>query len=89
MKSRKFRFFRRMYGISLSCLAQSCGISEQRMSELELSEIPVAQSTVEKIQLGFERIIERRQLMLLQMREDYNRNRQTLLEPIEEYEYEL
>ena len=56
MKVRKFRILRLRHHVSMVELGRACGLSAQRISELELSEGVPEQETIQKIQNGFERI---------------------------------
>ena len=89
MKARKIRLLRRKYRISLSELAAACGLSGQRVSEIELGITPLSTATAAKIRSGFEKLMEQQQVMLLRLNQDYAKHRETLLEPVEEIDYEL
>ena len=60
MKVRKFRILRLRHHVSMVELGRACGVSAQRISELELSENKPSAETVQKIQSGFEAIIAQR-----------------------------
>ena len=60
MKVRKFRILRLRHHVSMVELGRACGLSAQRISELELSEGVPEQETIQKIQNGFERILTER-----------------------------
>ena len=53
MKVRKFRILRLRHHVSMVELGRACGVSAQRISELELSENKPSAETVQKIQSGF------------------------------------
>ena len=89
MQTREFRALRRKYGISLMELARACGVSEQRMSELEFSTVEAKPSTLIKLQAGFEQVIVQRQRMLRQMESDYGQRKWNLLDLVEELSHEL
>ena len=89
MRARKLRLLRNKHHISLGELGQACGISNQRISTIELGDGYLTEKTGEKIQEGFRQIIERRRRMLLRLCEDYENHKDTLLEQVEEDEYEL
>lgn len=89
MQARKIRLLRKKYRISLAELAAACGLSGQRVSEIELGITPLSPATTTKIQSGFEKLIEQHRLMLLNLNQDYTKHKQTLLEPVEEIGYEL
>lgn len=89
MKARKIRLLRKKYRISLTELADACGLSEQRVSEIELGVTPLSPSTTTKIQSGFEKLMEQHQAMLLHLNQDYAKHKETLSESVEEIGYEL
>ena len=89
MQTRKMRLLRKKYRISLAELAAACGLSQQRVSEIELGSTPLSPATTLKIQSGFEKVMERHREMLLHLDQDYTTHRQTLMEPVEEIGYEL
>ena len=89
MKVRKFRILRLRHQISMAELARVCGVSAQRISELELSESTPEAETVQKIQNGFETIIAQRGEKLDTLRQDYDSCKNSLMERVGEYEYEL
>ena len=89
MKARKIRLLRKKYRISLTELADACGLSEQRVSEIELGVTPLSPATTIKIQSGFEKLMEQHREMLLHLNQDYAKHRETLSEPVEEIGYEL
>ena len=89
MKARKIRLLRKKYRISLTELADACGLSEQRVSEIELGVTPLSTATAEKIRSGFEKLMEQHREMLLHLNQDYTKHRETLFEPVEEIDYEL
>ena len=87
MKVRKFRILRLRHHVSMVELGRACGVSAQRISELELSENKPSAETVQKIQSGFESIIAQRGLDTLQ--QEYIACKNSLMERVGEYEYEL
>ena len=89
MRARKIRLLRNKHHISLGELGKACGISNQRISKIELGDSYLTEKTGEKIQEGFRQIIECRRRMLLRLCEDYENHKDTLLEQVEEDEYEL
>lgn len=89
MQARKVRILRRKYHISLAELAAACGFSEQRISEIELSTDPLTPAMAAKINAGLEKLMEQHQLRLLHLNQDYERHKDTLLDPVEEIGYEL
>ena len=89
MKVRKFRILRLRHHVSMAELGRACGVSAQRISELELSENKPAAETVQKIQDGFESIIAQRGEKLGTLRQEYEDCKDSLMERVGEYEYEL
>ena len=89
MQARKIRLLRKKYHIPLAELADACGFSEQRISEIELRADPATPAMVIKIQTGFEKLMEQHQSMLFHLRQDYAKHKDSLLEPVEEIGYEL
>ncbi len=89
MKVRKFRILRLRHHISMVELGQACGVSAQRISELELGESTPEAETVQKIQTGFETIIVRRGEKLDTLQKEYIACKNSLMERVGEYEYEL
>ena len=89
MKARKLRLLRNKYNISLEELGNVCGMSNQRISTIELGGGCLSAQTAEKVQTGIQAIIARRSDMLLRLRRDYETHKDTLMEPVEENEYEL
>ena len=89
MKVRKFRILRLRYHISMVELGRACGVSAQRISELELGESTPEAETAQKIQTGFETIIARRREKLDTLQQEYIACKNSLMERVGEYEYEL
>ena len=89
MKVRKFRILRLRHHVSMVELGRACGLSAQRISELELSEGVPEQETIQKIQNGFERILTERMEDAERLRQDYDSCKNSLMERVGEYEYEL
>lgn len=89
MKVRKFRILRLRHHISMVELGRACGISAQRISELELSKSTPEVETVQKIQSGFVRILDERAGRAAALRQEYEACKDTLMERVGEYEYEL
>ena len=89
MKVRKFRILRLRHHVSMVELGWACGVSAQRISELELIENKPSAETVQKIQSGFESIIAQRGEKLGLLRQDYASCKNSLMERVGEYEYEL
>ncbi len=89
MKVRKFRILRLRHHVSMVDLGRACGVSAQRISELELSENKPSAETVQKIQSGFESIIAQRGEKLDTLHQEYIACKNSLMERVGEYEYEL
>ena len=89
MKLRKFRILRLRHHVSMVELGRACGLSAQRISELELSEGVPEQETIQKIQNGFERILTERMEDAERLHLEYQRCRNALMQRVGEDEYEL
>ena len=89
MKVRKFRILRLRHHVSMVELGRACGLSAQRISELELSEGVTEQETIQKIQNGFERILTERMEDAERLHLEYQRCRNALMQRVGEDEYEL
>ena len=89
MQARKMRILRRKYGISLRELAEVCNCSQQWVSAVELSTNPLTPAMAAKVRGGFEKLVEQHQNQLLQLSQDYERHKDTLLNPVEEIGNEL
>lgn len=89
MKVRKFRILRLRHHVSMVELGRACGLSAQRISELELSEGVPEQETIQKIQNGFERILIERMEDAERLHLEYQRCRNALMQRVGEDEYEL
>lgn len=79
MKVRKFRILRLRHHVSMVELGRACGLSAQRISELELSEGVPEQETIQKIQNGFERILTERMEDAERLHLEYQRCRNALM----------
>ena len=89
MKVRKFRILRLRHHVSMVELGRACGLSAQRISELELSEGVPEQETIQKIQHGFERLLTERMEDAERLHLEYQRCRNALMQRVGEDEYEL
>ena len=87
MKVRKFRILRLRHHVSMVELGRACGLSAQRISELELSEGVPEQETIQKIQNGFERILTERMEDAERLHLEYQRCRNALMQRVGEDEY--
>ena len=88
MRFRKLKLFREKHGISLAELSRSCGLTRQRLDYLERSETTLRRETESKILLGLERVIQSRQTGVEVLTEDYEKQKASLMETVEETEYE-
>ena len=59
MKVRKMRLLRHKHGITRSELGCACALSPQRISEIELSGTGLIPETKEKLQRGFESVVQK------------------------------
>ena len=90
MQVRKMRILRLKYDISLAELASSCGVSSQRISEIELkADVSVTRGTAEMVKKGFARLIAARQSMIHQLHQDFECHKDALMDCVEEIGYEL
>lgn len=90
MQVRKMRLLRLKYQISLPELAQFCGISPQRISEIELNpDVRLDRHTAAKVNDAFASAVEQRYATLEQLESEYHKHKDTLLDCVEETTYEL
>ena len=89
MKVSKILVFRNKYGISREELGRACGISKQRVWELETKSAVVLPSTVERIRKGMERVAIARWRAADDLLFDLIKHKDTLLDYVEEQTYEL
>ena len=90
MQVRKMRILRLKYDISLADLASSCGVSSQRISEIELNtDVSVTRGTAEMVKKGFARFIAARQSRIHQLHQDFECHKDALMDCVEEIGYEL
>lgn len=89
MQIRKMRILRMKYDISCVELGRACGLSAQRISELELGDGSVETATKEKIQLAFLNVLTQRTETLCRLTQDYVRWQDDLMDMVEETAYEL
>lgn len=90
MQVRIMRILRLKYNISLAELARVCGVSSQRISEIELNTEPeITPKTAAKIADAFNIAAERRRRELRRFRKDYEKYKDSLMECVEEIGYEL
>ena len=90
MQVRLMRILRLRYDISLAELARVCGVSSQRISEIELNTEPeITPKTAAKIEDGFANVTEKRRRELHKLRKDYEKYKGSLMDCVEEIGYEL
>lgn len=90
MKVRKMRLLRHKYGVLRRDLGELCGLSPQRISEIELNPAPeVSDDTQRRLKSAFKMLIEQRQKQMDDLRHDYMDMESSLLEGVEETTYEL
>ena len=89
MQIRKLRVLRLKYRISLVELSRACGISPQRISEIELNPGGISEPTVTKLLDGLSHVICSRQHTQMALQADFNRTKYTLMEPVGETDYAL
>ena len=89
MKVRKLRIIRKKYHVSLSELGKASGISEQRVSRLELNPGYAEKETERKLQRGLYSILSRRFDECCSFQKTLERHYTTLTEDVEETTYEL
>ena len=86
---RKMRLLRKKHHISLTDIGRFCGISKQRVQEIEMGYKPVSEDTAGRIADTFARIMEQRQAACRELYRDFQCHRETLMERVEEETYEL
>lgn len=90
MQVRKMRLFRLKYQITRKELGQACGLSPQRISEIELDPAPMLNAeTKEKLEKAFETVVERRRGEWTELYQTFAYHRDTLTNAVEETAYEL
>ena len=85
----KVKLFRMKYSISLAELGSACGISLQRIHEIENAVYAITPATVEKVCHGMDAVLKQRQAWVNSLQTDLNKHGYTLLEFVEENSYEL
>ena len=86
---RKMRLLRHKHGITRPELGRACGLSPQRISEIELNMECLTPATGEKLRKGFYAVAARREDSLTSLRGDLARYESSLFEAVEEAVYEL
>ena len=85
----KIKLFRMKYGISREELGTACGVSKQRIYELENKEAAILPATADKMRRGMEAVLKDRQVWIDAFRSDLEKHRETLMDYVEETTYEL
>ncbi len=85
----KIKLFRIKYGISRAKLGAACGVSKQRIYELENKPAVITPGTAGKLHRGMEAILCERQARVDAFRSDLEKHRDTLTNYVEEHTYEL
>lgn len=86
---RKMRILRLKHNISTAQLAAAIHVSQQWISEIELSDAPRSPQTAELVCRAFETLLAARKSELFELEQDYLDHRDSLLDSVEEYRYEL
>ena len=85
----KIKLFRMKYGISREELGKACGVSKQRIYELENEAAAILPATADKLRRGMEAVLKDRQVWIDAFRSDLEKHRETLMDYVEETTYEL
>ena len=90
MQVRIMRILRMKYHITMAEIADACGISGPRISEIELKiDSEVTPNTAARIADAFTNVAEKKRGELQLLCEDLKLYRNSLMECVEESEYEL
>ena len=89
MKVRKIRLLRHMFGITCKEIGVAAGISEQRVSQIELCEEGITEATMIKLKKGLEKIILNRKESCEALSDAYALHKDSLFELVMENAYEL
>ena len=89
MQVKKMRLLRHKHRITRPELGRACGLSPQRISEIELSVDKPTPATEEKLWRAFYAVAEQRRANLLSLTGDLARHGGSLFDPVEEAGYEL
>lgn len=89
MQVRKMRLLRHKYGITCPELGRACGLSPQRISEIELSAQRLTPVTEEKLRQAFSLVAEERRCQLSSLHCDLEHYSKSLFDAVEESAYEL
>ena len=89
MQVKKMRLLRHKHNITRPELGRACGLSPQRISEIELSVEKPTPSTEEKLRQAFYAVAAQREEKLLSLTGDLARHEGALFDAVEEAGYEL
>lgn len=90
MRVRVVRLLRQKYGISQHAFAKVCGISQQRVGEIELDlHKGATEKTQERLVAAFNTLISQKDNEAEELRIALQRNKDSLLKWVEEHEYEI
>ena len=89
MKVSILRLLREKHRLSRAELSRACGISKQRIYELEMLIDSPRRETKEKVVLGMDALILQRQAELDTLCMDFMKHRDSILDRVEETAYEL
>ena len=84
MQTRRMRLLREKHGISVRELGRHCGISYQRLFQIELGEGSVTVHMKQHIEKAFSGLIASRQQELSALELDFEKYRSNLLDFVEE-----
>lgn len=85
----RLKLLRMKYGITRAELSSACGLSKQRIYEIEARVGTYAPATAEKLITGLEKVIVQRQAGVFLLCADLEKHRSALLEYVEDNTYEL
>ena len=83
------RFLKLIHHINLTDLSRFCGLSPQRLSEIELNVEGLLPATEEKVRQAFYAAADQREAELSSLRSDLERYGDSLFETIKESDYAL
>lgn len=89
MQVKKMRLLRHKHNITRPELGRVCGLSPQRISEIELGVESMTRTTEIKLRRAFHEIASQRRTSLHELLDDLSRHEDSLLDAVEESEYEL
>lgn len=89
MQVRKMRLLRQKHHITRTDLGRACGLSPQRISEIELSVQRLTPVTEEKLRQAFSLVAEERRCQLSSLHCDLEHYSKSLFDAVEESAYEL